>query len=166
MAEQMTFIIGRKGVRWWGRTFCAPDWWVFSDERAEVEQACRGFVAERTGRPSSETTILFVDEPLSSPQRDALCAIDDRLSSLEYEVGGLRVVVNEALLLEARSDSDRAVERVRKLAERARPVISRGCTCPGDDCTGCRRGEPMGWGLDPAQVLAALDGYYAQKEKS
>ena len=135
MAEQLTFVISRKGDRWWGHTFCAPNWSVFSNNRAEVEQACREFVAERTGRPSSETTIHFVDEPPSSPQRDALCAIDDRLSSLEYEVGGLRVVVNEALLLEARSDSDRAVERVRKLAERASTVIARGCTCCSDDCT-------------------------------
>lgn len=118
MTEQMTFVISRKGDRWWGHTFGAPNWSVFSNNRAEVERACREFVAERTGRPSSETTILFVDEPPSSPQRDALCAIDDRLSSLEYEVGGLRVVVNEALLLEARSDSDRAVERVRAVCDR------------------------------------------------
>src|SRR5574343_127886 len=118
MAEQMTFIISRKGDRWWGRTFGAPDWSVFSNNRAEVERACREFVAERTGRPSSETTILFVDEPPSSPQRDALCAIDDRLSSLEYEVGGLRVVVNEALLQFARageSADQQAIERVRAL---------------------------------------------------
>ena len=46
MAEQMTFVISRKGDRWWGRTFCAPNWSVFSDERAEVEQACREFVAK------------------------------------------------------------------------------------------------------------------------
>lgn len=52
-----------------------------------------------------------------------------------------------------------AVVRVRLLAEHARPVVSRGCTCPGDDCTGkCRRGEPLGWDLDPAEVLRALEG--------
>ena len=52
-----------------------------------------------------------------------------------------------------------AEERVRALAEHAMSVVSRGCTCPGDDCTGkCRRGEPMGWDLDPVKVLAALDG--------
>ena len=54
-----------------------------------------------------------------------------------------------------------AIAGVRALAEQARTVIARGCTCCGDDCTGCRRGEPMGWDLDPAQVLAvlaALDG--------
>ena len=52
-----------------------------------------------------------------------------------------------------------AIERVRALAEHASTVIARGCTCCGDDCTGkCRRGEPMGWDLDPVKVLAALDG--------
>ena len=55
--------------------------------------------------------------------------------------------------------AEAAIARVRKLAERARPGISRGCTCSGDDCTGkCRRGEPMGWDLDPAEVVRALDG--------
>ena len=56
------------------------------------------------------------------------------------------------------TDNEAAITRVRALAEQASTVIARGCTCYGDDCTGCRRGEPMGWDLDPAQVLAALDG--------
>ena len=94
-----------------------------------------------------------------TPQYAALSNIESYVSTVEYEVAGLRVAVNEALLLEARSDSDRAVERVRALAEQASTVIARGCTCPGDDCTGkCRRGEPMGWDLDPADVLRSLEG--------
>lgn len=52
-----------------------------------------------------------------------------------------------------------AVKRVRTLAGHAMSVVSRGCTCSGDDCTGkCRRGEPMGWDLDPAEVLRTLEG--------
>jgi len=105
-----------------------------------------------------------------TPQYAALSSIESYVSTVEYEVAGLRVAVNEALLQSARTgeSADRkAIERVRALAERAMSVVSRGCTCPGDDCTGkCRRGEPMGWDLDPVKVLAALDGYYAQKEKS
>ena len=51
-----------------------------------------------------------------------------------------------------------AIDRVLLLAENARAVISRGCTCYGPDCTGkCRRGEPLGWDLDPAEVLRVLN---------
>lgn len=158
MTEQMTFVISRKGDRWWGHTFCAPNWSVFSNNRAEVERACREFVAERTGRPSSETTILFVDEPPSSPQRDALCAIDDRLSSLEYEVGGLRVVVNEALLLEARSDSDRAVERVRKLhTVCTETTLDEGGCLPGDCDEPICAHDAQVW---PCLTIRALEGHH------
>ena len=103
----------------------------------------------------------MAEQMMNTPQYVALSNIESYVSTVEYEVAGLRVAVNEALLylVRAGESADRkAIERVRALAERAMSVVSRGCTCPGDDCTGCRRGEPMGWDLDPAQVLAALDG--------
>lgn len=103
----------------------------------------------------------MAEQLMNTPQYAALSSIESYVSTVEYEVAGLREAVNEALLQSARTgeSADRkAIERVRALAERAMSIVSRGCTCYGNDCTGCRRGEPMGWDLDPAQVLAALDG--------
>ena len=52
-----------------------------------------------------------------------------------------------------------AIARVRALCSQSRAVISRGCTCYADECSGtCGAGRPLGWDLDPAEVVRALDG--------
>jgi hypothetical protein len=50
---------------------------------------------------------------------------------------------------------------VQALAEQAREAISRGCICvgclshPAGECDGhCGAGQPLGWTLDPAKILA------------
>lgn len=46
---------------------------------------------------------------------------------------------------------------VRTLAENAQVALYTGCTCRDDDCmVRCGAGKPLGWTLDPAQVLAIL----------
>ena len=52
-----------------------------------------------------------------------------------------------------------AIQRVRALCSQSRAVVSRGCSCHADECSGtCGAGRPLAWGLDPADVLNALDG--------
>ena len=51
------------------------------------------------------------------------------------------------------------VQAVRALCQSARVSISKGCLCYGDECSGtCGRGKPMGWNLNPDDILRALDG--------
>lgn len=71
MAEQMTFTISRDGEQWRARWDDVPGRSLAADTRAEVEQACREYVAGYTGRPASETTILFIDAGL--PTIDCNC---------------------------------------------------------------------------------------------
>ena len=52
-----------------------------------------------------------------------------------------------------------AIQRVRELCENPRVVMSKGCLCYTDECSGqCGAGKPLAWDLDPADVLRALDG--------
>lgn len=46
---------------------------------------------------------------------------------------------------------------IRELCESATVSISRGCTCYGNECTGCGYGTPLGWTLNPEEVLSILD---------
>jgi hypothetical protein len=46
---------------------------------------------------------------------------------------------------------------LKELAAHSRVTLSGGCLCSGDECMGTCAGErPLGWNLDPAQVLAYL----------
>jgi hypothetical protein len=62
--------------------------------------------------------------------------------------------------VEAEVEALRAqVQAVRALCQSARVSISKGCLCYGDECSGtCGRGKPMGWNLNPDDILRALDG--------
>ena len=62
--------------------------------------------------------------------------------------------------LQAEVEALRAqVQAVRALCQSARVSISKGCLCYGDACSGtCGRGKPMGWNLNPDDILRALDG--------
>ena len=62
--------------------------------------------------------------------------------------------------LQAEVEALRAqVQAVRALCQSARVSISKGCLCYGDECSGtCGRGKPMGWNLNPDDILRALDG--------
>ncbi len=53
-----------------------------------------------------------------------------------------------------------AVQRqIWELCQSAKVVISKGCLCYGDECSGtCGRGKPLGWSLDPDAILRILDG--------
>lgn len=52
-----------------------------------------------------------------------------------------------------------AIAGVRALCSQSRAVVSRGCSCHADECSGkCGAGKPLAWDLDPADVLRALDG--------
>lgn len=105
---------------------------------------------------------------MSDPYLDALEQLDQmRDRAFKAEAARDRLanqLLNEVpdsyIQMKARAlDAEAAIQRVRALAEQASTVIARGCTCYGNDCTGkCRRGEPMGWDLDPVKVLAALAG--------
>ena len=66
--------------------------------------------------------------------------------------GGLCI---EGRLIEAEA----AIERVRELCEQTTVSVSIGCRCYTDECSGtCGAGRPLSWHLNPAAVLAALDG--------
>jgi hypothetical protein len=52
-----------------------------------------------------------------------------------------------------------AIKRVRELCEQTTVSVSIGCRCYTDECSGtCGAGRPLSWHLNPAAVLAALDG--------
>ena len=54
---------------------------------------------------------------------------------------------------------DAAIQRVRELCEQTTVSVSIGCRCYTDECSGtCGAGRPLSWHLNPAAVLAALDG--------
>jgi len=66
--------------------------------------------------------------------------------------GGLCI---EGRLIEAEA----AIERVRELCEQTTVSVSIGCRCYTDECSGtCGAGRPLSWHLNPAAVLAVLDG--------
>ena len=68
------------------------------------------------------------------------------------EPGGLCI---EGRLIEAEA----AIERVRELCEQTTVSVSIGCRCYTDECSGtCGAGRPLSWHLNPAAVLAVLDG--------
>lgn len=90
----MTFALYWDGKRWWARTSSDLHWVVSGTTRAYVEQKCREYVAERTGRPSPETTIFFVDEPPGG-DRAVLCEIGAQPGVLESESAALRLNVDE-----------------------------------------------------------------------
>ena len=55
--------------------------------------------------------------------------------------------------------AEAAIARVREVCSQSRAVVSRGCSCHADECSGkCGAGKPLAWDLDPADVLRALDG--------
>ena len=55
--------------------------------------------------------------------------------------------------------AEAAIARVQALCSQSRAVVSRGCSCHADECSGtCGAGRPLAWDLDPADVLRALDG--------
>ena len=55
--------------------------------------------------------------------------------------------------------AEAAIERVRELCEQTTVSVSTGCRCYTDECSGtCGAGRPLSWHLNPAAVLAALDG--------
>lgn len=90
----MTFALYWDGKRWWARTSSDLHWVVSGTTRAYVEQKCREYVAERTGRPSPETTIFFVDEPPGGDHA-VLCEIGAQPGVLESESAALRLNVDE-----------------------------------------------------------------------
>lgn len=66
--------------------------------------------------------------------------------------------VVEGLLARAEK-AEAAIERVRELCEQTTVSVSIGCRCYTDECSGtCGAGRPLSWHLNPAAVLAALDG--------
>ena len=66
--------------------------------------------------------------------------------------GGLCI---EGRLIEAEA----AIARVRELCEQTTVSVSIGCRCYTDECSGtCGAGRPLSWHLNPAAVLAVLDG--------
>lgn len=55
--------------------------------------------------------------------------------------------------------AEAVIERVRELCEQTTVSVSIGCRCYTDECSGtCGAGRPLSWHLNPAAVLAALDG--------
>ena len=63
------------------------------------------------------------------------------------------------VLVERIQKAEAQVQRVRALCQSARVSISKGCLCYGDECSGtCGRGKPMGWNLNPDDILRILDG--------
>ena len=55
--------------------------------------------------------------------------------------------------------AEAAIQRVRELCEQTTVSVSIGCRCYTDECSGtCGAGRPLSWHLNPAAVLAALDG--------
>ena len=64
-----------------------------------------------------------------------------------------------AAMKERAERAEAQVQAVRALCQSARVSISKGCLCYGDECSGtCGRGKPMGWNLNPDDILRALDG--------
>jgi len=50
------------------------------------------------------------------------------------------------------------IQAARELCHSAKVVISKGCLCHGDECSGtCGRGTPLGWNLNPDDILHTLD---------
>jgi hypothetical protein len=68
--------------------------------------------------------------------------------------------VNRVSALVARIEElEAAIERVRELCEQTTVSVSIGCRCYTDECSGtCGAGRPLSWHLNPAAVLAALEG--------
>lgn len=63
-----------------------------------------------------------------------------------------------AAMKERAERAEAQVQAVRALCQSARVSISKGCLCYGDECSGtCGRGKPMGWNLNPDDILRALD---------
>lgn len=55
--------------------------------------------------------------------------------------------------------AEAAIARVRELCEQTTVSVSIGCRCYTDECSGtCGAGRPLSWHLNPAAVIAALDG--------
>jgi len=61
---------------------------------------------------------------------------------------------SEAIL---RKRAEDAIASVRALCDESRVAISAGCWCDGEDDHE-HTSRPLGWTLDPEQVIAALDG--------
>ena len=77
-----------------------------------------------------------------------IAAVEDWIDARGSAIDGREVVAAIA-----------AIQRVRALCSQSRAVVSRGCSCHADECSGtCGAGRPLAWGLDPADVLNALDG--------
>ena len=78
------------------------------------------------------------------------CPVGRVVPRLEYAPEGTSRKLREA---------EAAIARVRALCSQSRAVVSRGCSCHADECSGkCGAGKPLAWDLDPADVLRALDG--------
>lgn len=59
----MTFTISQYKHGWIAACHNFPSWSATAESKEAVMQMCREYVALRTGRPASETTVMFFDGP-------------------------------------------------------------------------------------------------------
>ena len=92
-----------------------------------------------------------------SPEAPCYCCLQAEVEALREKVKQHEVVFK--VQAEALKSTREQVQAVRALCQSARVSISKGCLCYGDECSGtCGRGKPMGWNLNPDDILRALDG--------
>ena len=81
------------------------------------------------------------------------------MCNLNGTLHGVTACVDKDRWEERALEAEAAIERVRELCEQTTVSVSIGCRCYTDECSGtCGAGRPLSWHLNPAAVLAALDG--------
>ena len=105
-----------------------------------------------TGRSEGFTAIQTVGDAPGCPACDGVAGTECRCHlRTGCDLGTTRCHRAEA--------AEAVIERVRELCEQTTVSVSIGCRCYTDECSGtCGAGRPLSWHLNPAAVLAALDG--------
>ena len=91
----------------------------------------------------------------------ALIVSQVQLQEARGEVHRLRALLSDVTkgTLRQLEQAEAAIARVRELCEQTTVSVSIGCRCYTDECSGtCGAGRPLSWHLNPAAVLAVLDG--------
>ena len=124
----------------------------------DLVEAVRSKIGIHQHGPIGEIRIY---NPFDDEVYNVIAAVEDwQCDEHEQAMRELRGWQDAAASYRLRAEkAEAAIARVRELCEQTTVSVSIGCRCYTDECSGtCGAGRPLSWHLNPAAVLAVLDG--------